>query len=294
MKKILVIGGATIDLFAVSEAPITMKDSNPGDVFESFGGVGRNIAENLGRLALTPTLITAIASQDEDTFKSHLSLAGVDVEIIASATTSRYIAVLEADYDMHVAISAMKAIEGVRFTDFSRYLTMITDADILVLDTNLPITVLEQLIPITKAKIYVDAISTAKLLRVRNLLANFDVLKLNEVEARAILAHKGRIEDVCNALKSLGPKEVYLTLGKRGAFRVTKDTVQYRPAFKVEQGYSTGAGDAFLAGVIYADYHGHDPLLYGTLNARYCLETFHAVNPTLSASKLESLKERNQ
>jgi pseudouridine kinase len=50
MKDILVIGGSNIDYLAKSSHPLIMEDSNIGSLKTAFGGVGRNIVENLARL----------------------------------------------------------------------------------------------------------------------------------------------------------------------------------------------------------------------------------------------------
>ena len=43
----VVCGGVNIDIGAHSFAPLRAKDSNPGKVELSLGGVGRNIAHNM-------------------------------------------------------------------------------------------------------------------------------------------------------------------------------------------------------------------------------------------------------
>ncbi len=55
---ISLIGGANIDILAKSYSPLKDFDSNPGKVNISFGGVGRNIADNLARLDQKVSLIT--------------------------------------------------------------------------------------------------------------------------------------------------------------------------------------------------------------------------------------------
>ena len=44
------VGGANIDLCGRSYAPIEPRDSNPGEIEISAGGVTRNICDNLARL----------------------------------------------------------------------------------------------------------------------------------------------------------------------------------------------------------------------------------------------------
>ena len=46
----VVCGGVNIDIGAHSFAPLRAKDSNPGKVELSLGGVGRNIAHNMAWL----------------------------------------------------------------------------------------------------------------------------------------------------------------------------------------------------------------------------------------------------
>ena len=44
------IGGANVDIHGQSDAPIVMRDSNPGRLHLSAGGVCRNICDNqIGR-----------------------------------------------------------------------------------------------------------------------------------------------------------------------------------------------------------------------------------------------------
>jgi pseudouridine kinase len=52
MAKVIVIGGANVDIKGRSSGAFIGGTSNPGDVMVSVGGVGRNIAENLARLGL--------------------------------------------------------------------------------------------------------------------------------------------------------------------------------------------------------------------------------------------------
>ena len=47
------IGGANIDIHGQSTAPIVMRDSNPGAMHLSPGGVNRNILENLCRMGVS-------------------------------------------------------------------------------------------------------------------------------------------------------------------------------------------------------------------------------------------------
>ena len=58
----VVCGGANIDIGAHSFAPLRDRDSNPGRVELSLGGVGRNIAHNMRLLGVPTYLLTARAA----------------------------------------------------------------------------------------------------------------------------------------------------------------------------------------------------------------------------------------
>ena len=56
---IVVIGGVNMDIFGHPDAPLVQKDSNPGHVSLSAGGVARNIAHNLALLGEDVKFISA-------------------------------------------------------------------------------------------------------------------------------------------------------------------------------------------------------------------------------------------
>src|SRR6478736_5628356 len=59
-RPIVCLGAANLDRKLRSNATLKMGTSNPARQDESFGGVARNIAENLARLSTPVSLITVI------------------------------------------------------------------------------------------------------------------------------------------------------------------------------------------------------------------------------------------
>ena len=57
-----VVGGVNIDLGGRPDRPPVARDSNPGRVTVSLGGVGRNIAHNLSLLGVRVKLLSALGS----------------------------------------------------------------------------------------------------------------------------------------------------------------------------------------------------------------------------------------
>jgi ribokinase len=92
------------------------------------------------------------------------------------------------------------------------------------------------------------------------LAAGADVLIPNEVEAEALTGISIRTpEDALRSaerLRALGPEVVAVTLGERGAALSGPGIRRFAPAYRVEAVDSTGAGDAFCAGLVDARSRG--------------------------------------
>ena len=80
-----------------------------------------------------------------------------------------------------------------------------------------------------------------------------DVLTPNETEAKVLAGERPDSslspEDVAKRLIALGVKNVVMTLGEKGALIVTSSSVVRVPAIRVKVVDTTGAGDAFNAGL---------------------------------------------
>ena len=93
-------------------------------------------------------------------------------------------------------------------------------------------------------------------------LENVDILTPNKVEAKVLLAHRPEEEidpsQLARELLQLGPRNVVVTLGERGAFIANRALGREVPAIRVPAVDTTGAGDAFNAGLAVALAHGVD------------------------------------
>ena len=84
---VAVVGGVNMDIGAVSAGKLVARDSNPGHVTTSLGGVGRNIAENLCRLGKRVLMVTAVG---EDAHAQQIQQScrelGIGCDIIPQVT----------------------------------------------------------------------------------------------------------------------------------------------------------------------------------------------------------------
>ena len=109
------IGGANVDIHGQSDAPIVMRDSNPGRLHLSAGGVCRNICDNLCRLGLTVELCSAVGGDAYgDMLRGACTAAGIGTRHLAvfpAQNTSAYISIMDSEGDMLVAMSDMHILK---------------------------------------------------------------------------------------------------------------------------------------------------------------------------------------
>ena len=92
----------------------------------------------------------------------------------------------------------------------------------------------------------------------RDIIAQSDILVLSERDLEKLIPNTASIEDSVKTLSSLGPEIVVVTLGKRGslAYNRRENKLIFKEAFKVKAVDTTGAGDAFTAGLIFSILQG--------------------------------------
>jgi pseudouridine kinase len=260
---VVVIGSANVDIHGSPAKKLRMRDSNPGTVHTSAGGVARNIAENLARLGANCRLISAVGNDQHGRMLLQQGRnAGIDMRYVAqleSAPTSAYLSVLDLDGDMHVAISDMTIIDALDSQRLRMHETMLRQAALIVIDTNLGDDALAWLSDtFTDDTLFVDTVSTTKALRIKPYLAAVHTLKpsLNEAEAIAGMkaTTKQQLPKLADWFHQRGVQRIFITLGRRGVFYsahgqqgIAKPLPGNAPPKN-----AGGAGDAFLAGVAFS------------------------------------------
>ena len=303
MSKIYVIGGANVDISARSFNQIVDYDSNPGKVSYSFGGVAHNIARNLSNIGCKVDYITAFSN---DHFGRQLveSMRNSNISIDHSQffddqTTSLYLAVVEPDGDMKVAIADMEILSHLDISKLEPILKSLSDDDILVLDTNLTVEQIGKLINMAACQIFVDPISTAKAVKISGYLDKVDMLKPNRLEAEILSGLKLEDKDdylpVLNWFIEKGCGSIVISMGKDGLIGSNGNEAYHLSNTRVEIVNTTGAGDAFMAGYVYRQHHGLsflESLKYALANSAIALISLDTVNSKNSEEMLKKYYEK--
>ncbi len=260
---VVAIGGANIDIHGKSLQALRRKDSNPGTVHISAGGVARNVAENLARLGLDCRLISAVGGDHHGQMLMQLSRdAGIDMQYvheIASAPTSTYLSILDDAGDMQVAIADMSIIDQLDAIRLQPQQAMLQQSSLIILDCNLPDSALAWLSHTFADKtIFADTVSTTKATRIEPYLHSIHTLKTTTSEAAALTGldagTQPQLRKLAKRLHDKGVERVFITRGDQGVFYSTGDAQGMQKPNRIKQEIKNtgGAGDAFLAGLAYA------------------------------------------
>lgn len=289
--SIYVIGGANIDIQGTPFEKLKYKDSNPGIISYSFGGVARNVAENLARLGDNVNFISVLG---DDNYGKQLKKYCEDIGINMSnclikkgARTSTYLAILNDGNDMELAISDMSILDFLNKDYLINIIDKIIKDDYVLIDTNLSKEIIEFLCNNIKGKIFIDPISTKKAPKLLNVFSSIYAIKPNIYEAEILCDKKiNNLEDVkecARILNKKGVKEIYISLGEKGAYGFNGKKEFFYQIKNVKVKCATGAGDSFMAGIIHQKRLSQD--LESTIKyASFCAVTTLQSNDTVSKS----------
>ena len=255
-----VIGGLNIDLQGSTDNPLVFNDSNPGEITMSAGGVGRNIAENIAKLNIHSKILSYVGNDALGDFVVNKSKAsGVDTSLIKKDShlpTSQYLSVLDDNNDMLVSISDMRIIDEMTIQDIQNWDQAIAQSSAIVVDTNIPIPVIEYLTDeYSNIPLFLDPVSFAKTSKIVKLIGRFHTVKPNRLETELIsgvkITDNDSMLEAAQKIFDMGCKQIFITLGEEGVFYYDgKDFGLYlhEDANMIS---ANGAGDAFTAGVVY-------------------------------------------
>jgi pseudouridine kinase len=291
--RVVCIGNATVDRAFALAVDAQMGTKNPAVARPpAFGGVARNVAENLARLGVRTSLIACTGDDDEGrAILTDCRALGIDVAGCVVSTdypTPQYAAILDLRNDLIMGASDMRAIESL---PAACVLHAGGDDDVAwtFADCNLSAETLAARVAAPRAaghRIAINTVSVAKAPRLPAALDAIDLLFCNVLEAQSYLAvDEADPERLAQALRARGAHTTVMTLGDAGAIVAGADGIAHvatvvRPVTDV-----TGAGDALIAGTLFALLGGaaeRDAVRVGMAAASLAVEAPTPVNPAVS------------
>jgi pseudouridine kinase len=297
-SKITVIGAANIDLIGFSKEKLIFKDANIGTLETILGGVGRNIAENLKHLDFDVEFLSVFADDDFSKMITD-SCNNLDISIKHSLTrknhkTSFFIAIMDRFNDLALGLSAMDIYDDIPDSFILDNLEIIAQSDYCVIETNLPTSILELVTEkLPNTRFALEAVSGKKALKAKSILNRLYILKCNAIEAELLsnikVEYESDYEKIVEYFLGLGIKKVFITLGIDGVAYGDENEIYIGKNNIITPVNTNGAGDAFMAGVIYGETIGlelYDTMQFASACAQITIQHKNAVHPDISVDKV--------
>ena len=299
------IGAANVDVHVHSRAPLVLRDSNPGTSVFSAGGVTRNILENLSRLGVSTELVSALG---EDLFADYLlvqcgrlNIGTRFVRRFNGEKTSSYTAIMDSDGDMFAAVSDMSVLQKLLPDELSGCDVLLSSASLIVCDPCLPEETVSWLCDkyASLVPLACDPVSTAYAARLRPYRGSFSLLKPNRMELEILAGisadSRADIQRAADLLLTEGTERVMVSLGAEGCYYADREDNCFFAALSADNSMvdATGAGDAFLAGAIYAILKKEPPCSvagYALAAGKIAVRSRGACSGELSESLLDSVR----
>lgn len=260
---IVVIGAAFVDIKGYPYAQFIPGGRNSGNVVEVHGGVARNIVEDIANIELRPTFVTVVDPKGiSNDVVEKLAKHKCNVDYIKrfEGGLGTWLAVFDNSGDVVASIS--------KRPDISRIADILDDkgdeifraADSIAVEFDVEVSVLKRVIALAEKhgkKVYAVVSNMSIAMERRDLLHQIGCLVCNLEEAGLLFSEE---------YEGIGPDEMsdklyakinaaqipsmVVTMGGEGAVYASLDgDYGHCPAPKTEVRDTTGAGDAFFAGV---------------------------------------------
>lgn len=296
---IVVVGSMGIDFVSVSPRLPGVGETvlASEDLYVGPGGKGFNQAAGAARLGAAVTFFTKIGSGDlgrqARDFLEQEGLLGPSVQQSQKPNQVALIFVDEEGRNMiSVASGASWDLNPSDVADLP-----IAEGDVLLAQLETPIGTVTAAARRAKdvgATVVLNPAPAAAL--PSELLEVVDVATPNETELAILTgAPTGTDSEVTAAgrkLLAMGPARVIATLGKQGAVHITSDEVTRHDPLRVAAVDTTGAGDAFNAGLVVGLSRGYsidDAITLGTRAGAYCVTRMGVLDGLATQAQLDEL-----
>ncbi len=265
MSKVTVVGSLNIDhVLKVKRLPLK-GESVILDSYDLYnGGKGANQAAAIGKLGIEVHMIGKVGKDDlgnmliEGLIKSNVNTDG----IITDRNEKTGAAFITVDNNGNNTLVVAPGANGkLTIDDINERKEKLQESSIIVMQMEIPADTIYHVISYAKKLGKLVILNYAPAASIdRNILSYVDYLVVNETEFQS-LAQADFNSDILNfSLKKI--REFFgniliITLGEKGSVFITKDNgILEVPGYKVKSIDSTGAGDAFIGGLVFGLVRG--------------------------------------
>lgn len=300
---IVVIGAVFVDIKGYPEGAFIPTGRNAGRIEQIHGGVGRNVAEDVANCELRPTFISLVdhSGVSADVIRK-LNNHKVNTDYIRATADGlgTWLAVFDEKGDVFASVSKRPDMRPIGDILDEHGDEIFRDADSVIIEIDLDKDVVKRVFRLAQKynkKVFAVVSNMSIALERRDFLQSIHCFVCNVQEAGILFS------DDYSALPALELADILaekvrraripgmvVTLGDKGAVYATLDGEKgYCPARKVAVNDTTGAGDAFCAGVSIGLTYGKnmaDACEIGSLLAASVIVTSENVCPRFLPSEL--------
>lgn len=259
--EVVTVGSAVIDhIYTLSNLPKPDGGAFVREYTTAVGGVAANVASGLARLGDETGIITRLGVDDAGEIEADLRERGLDCARIRSGPEeSSYTLILRGPDGERMVVAGGQSVPNLRLDGAD--MEYANDASVVFTSAYAPDAVVSELVAARErgeiSTLVFDLAGPLSELEGRGttpatidrLLSVADLFVVGEVAAQSYF---GGTEEAVGDLTQRTVHRAAVTRGDEGAVLLDGDTVIDVPAFEVAIEDTTGAGDAFTAGLIHA------------------------------------------
>lgn len=261
---IVVIGAVFVDIKGYPYDTYLPTGRNSGKIVQVHGGVSRNIAEDIANVELRPTFVSLVddtgAGQD---VIDKLARHKVNTKYIRRVPNGMgtWLAIFDNSGDVVASISNRPNHEMIAQILKEEGDEIIKDCDSIVVEFDLENVVLKQVFALAEKynkEVYGAVSNMSIAMKRRDRLQRIRCFVCNKEEAEVFFSDsfsgtstEDMARDLVDKIRSANIRSMIVTLGGDGAIYADALSGEYghAPAREVNVSDTTGAGDAFFAGV---------------------------------------------
>ena len=267
---IVVVGAVFVDVKGFPDDLYLPTGRNAGSIEFVHGGVGRNVAEDIANVELRPTFVSLVdgSAQGEEVIrKLRKHKVNTDYIRVVPNGMGMWLAVFDASGDLAGSISRRPDLWPICGILDEKGDEIFRDADSVVIEADIGKDIVKRVLDLAEKHgkpVYGVVANMSIASERRDFLQRMDCFVCNQAEAGILFVtdySKATPEELCadlpERLRSANIPSIVVTMGSRGSVYANIDgEVGYYPAEHVKVRDTTGAGDAFCAGVaIGLSYH---------------------------------------
>jgi pseudouridine kinase len=301
-RSVLVIGAAGLDMVGRIAGEPESGTSVPANIRVAWGGVTRNIAENLARLGEQVCMLSAVGEDFVgDALLQKLREAGVDtahVQRVPGVFTGSYMAVVDSHGELRFALDDMRAMEAVSPEWLEKQASLFADCAMVFMDANLGPDAIHTVLRLARhyhVPVGADPVSRTLAVRLKPHLRELSIVSPNIREAGILLGCEldpRAPDDAIMAARSLvaaGAQSALITLDEMGVAYADAEGGGHIPALRTPIIVPTGAMDALTAAVLFGRLNGismDESVRLGVAAAALTIRSTHSVVPDLTIERL--------